>query len=128
MIQYRNPAAVAAPVGRYSHVVEVPAGARTLYISGQVGMRPDGTLPADCAGQAEQVWRNIAAILADGGMAMTDLVKITVFLTRPEDLAAFRTIRNQHLGDAVPASSLIFVSRLATPELLVEVEAIAAKA
>jgi enamine deaminase RidA (YjgF/YER057c/UK114 family) len=128
MIQYRNAPTIAAPAGRYSHAVEVRHPANFLHISGQVGFRPDGSLPADFAGQADQSWRNISAILADAGMTMNDLVKITVFLTRPEDIAEFRSIRDRHLGSAIPASSLLIVSRLVIPELLVEVEAVAARA
>ena len=63
-----TPASVAAPFGPYSHAVEVPEGSRLLYISGEVGVLPDGTLPETIEAQAEACWRNIIAILAEAGM------------------------------------------------------------
>jgi len=124
-----NPASVAAPTGPFSHGVEVPPNARWLYISGQVGFTPEGKVAAaDLEGQAEQCWRNIKAILADAGMGMEHLVKCTHFLTRAEDVAAYNKVRARHLGEARPASTLLVISALARPGLLVEVEALAAKA
>jgi enamine deaminase RidA (YjgF/YER057c/UK114 family) len=122
-----NPDAVAKPTGPFSHGVETPAAARWLHISGQVGMAADGSVPPDVAGQAEQCWRNIKAILAASGMGVENLVKCTHFLTRAEDVAVYGKIRAQQLGEARPASTLLVISALARPGLLVEVEAIAAK-
>src|SRR5215467_13448914 len=62
-----TPNTVAAPFGPYSHAVEVPEGSRLLYISGEVGVRPDGTVPEGIEAQAEACWRNIIEILADAG-------------------------------------------------------------
>jgi enamine deaminase RidA (YjgF/YER057c/UK114 family) len=75
-----TPASVAAPFGPYSHAVEVPERSRLLYISGEVGVLPDGTVPEGIEAQAEACWRNIIAILADAGMGVADLVKITTYL------------------------------------------------
>jgi 2-iminobutanoate/2-iminopropanoate deaminase len=122
-----NPPAVAAPAGPYSHGIETPPGARWLHIAGQIGIAPDGKVPADFAGQAELCWRNIEAILAAAGMGVEHLVKCTHFLTRTEDIAAYGKVRAQHLGEARPASTLLVIGALARPDFLVEVEAIAAK-
>lgn len=62
-----TPASVAAPFGPYSHAVEVPEGSRLLYISGEVGVLPDGTVPETIEAQAEACWRNMIAILAGAG-------------------------------------------------------------
>jgi 2-iminobutanoate/2-iminopropanoate deaminase len=123
-----NPPGVAAPSGPYSHGVETPPNARWLHIAGQVGVAPDGTVPADVEAQADQCWRNIKTILAAAGMGVENLVKCTHFLTRAQDVAAYGKVRARHLGDARPASTLLVISALARPELLVEVEAVAAKA
>ena len=122
-----NPKSIAAPLGAYSHGVEVPAGARWLHIAGQVGMKPDGTLAAGAEGQCDQIWRNIRAILEEAGMGMRDLVRINSFLVRPEDIAVARTVRAKYLDGHEPASTLLVVARLAGPELLMEIEAVAAK-
>jgi enamine deaminase RidA (YjgF/YER057c/UK114 family) len=124
-----NPKTIAPPVpaGCFSHAIEVAPNARWLYLSGQAGVRPDGQTPADFAGQAEQTFANIQAILADAGMEVGDLVKLVVYVLRPEDLPELRRIRNQFLGDARPAQTLVRVAGLAVPGWLIEVEAVAAR-
>jgi 2-iminobutanoate/2-iminopropanoate deaminase len=128
MNKIHNPAKVAPPGGRYSHGVEVPANARWLHISGQVGTAPDGSVPKDVTAQVENCWRNIGAILADAGMGFADIVKGSVFLTSGDDIAAYREARDRIVGDHRPASTLVVVTRLVRPEWLVEIEAVAAKA
>ena len=121
-----TPGTVAAPFGPYSHAVEVPEGSRLLYISGEVGVLPDGTVPEGIEAQAEACWRNITAILADAGMGVGDLVKITTYLVRPEDVAAAGAARAKHFGDARPGSATIIVKALVAPQWLIEIEAVAA--
>ena len=123
-----NPNTVFAPTGPFSHGVETPAGARWLHVSGQIGVAPDGKVPADFEAQATQCWRNVKAVLAAAGMDVENLVKCTHFLTRAEDVATYGKIRARELGEARPASTLLVISALARPGLLVEVEAVAAKA
>ena len=121
-----TPNTVAAPFGPYSHAVEVPEGSRLLYISGEVGALPNGTVPVGIDAQAEACWRNITAILADAGMGIGDLVKITTYLVRPEDVAAAGAARAKHFGDARPGSATIIVKALVMPQWLIEIEAVAA--
>jgi enamine deaminase RidA (YjgF/YER057c/UK114 family) len=123
----RNPAKVAPPDGRYTHAIEVPAGARWLHVSGQIGTAPDGAVPSGFDAQVENCWRNLLAILADAEMGLDDLVKVTVFLTRHENVAAYREARDRVIGDARPASTLVVVTSLVRPEWLCEIEAVAAK-
>jgi 2-iminobutanoate/2-iminopropanoate deaminase len=123
-----NPTTIAPPGGRYTHAIEVPPGARWLVVSGQVGVAPDGSTPADIGGQTENCFRNIGAILETAGMSLADIVKITVFLTSEDDIAGFRAARDRMTGEALPASTLVVVSRLVRPEWRVEIEALAAKA
>ena len=124
----RNPSTIAPPGGRYTHAVEVPPDARWLHISGQIGTAPDGTVPSDFRAQVENCWKNIMAILADAGMGLDHLVKVGVFLTKHENVAAYREARDRIIGDARPASTLVVVSSLVRPEWLCEIEAVAAKA
>lgn len=124
-----NPDTVAKPASTYSHGIEVPPNARWLHIAGQVGVAPDGTARQGIEAQAEQVWANIRNVLAAAGMGIDDLVKITVLLTSPAYIAPSRTVRDRALGAAArPASTLIIVAGLASPDYLIEIEAIAAKA
>ena len=127
MLTRHKPAGVAPPFSSYSHGVAAPAGARWLHVSGQVGVRPDGSFAAEPREQLEQTWRNLLAVLADAGMGPRDLVKVTAFLTRPDEVPLYRETRDAALEGAEPASTLIIVAGLAHPDWLVEIEAVAAK-
>ena len=127
MHKAHNPKTVAPPFSSYSHGIEVPGGARWLYISGQVGVLPDGTMAEGAKAQIDQAWQNLFAVLAAAGMDKGNLVKVTSFLTRTKDVAKLRKSRERLLPDHRPASTLLIVSALAAPDILVEIEAIAAK-
>jgi 2-iminobutanoate/2-iminopropanoate deaminase len=122
-----TPDTIAPPVAAYSHAVEIAPGARTLHISGQIGVKPDGGIAEGIAAQVEQAWKNLVAILDDAGMGVEDIVRTTTFVTRADDVAATREIRARYLGDLKPASTLLVVAALARPEYLFELEAVAAK-
>ena len=92
MLNYLNPATVVAPFSRYSQAVAVPAGYRWLYISGQVGATPAGTILAGFEAQAAQCWANIAAILA------ADAAIMILCLDRRERLGRHAGAREQSLG------------------------------
>lgn len=115
--------------GRYSQVGEVAPGARLYYLAGQTAGRPDGTCATDFKSQAEQVYRNIADVLKGCGLTLDNIVKTTTYLTDPDDLAVWREAQKQALGTLAspPASTLLFISRLANPVYKIEVDVIAAK-
>lgn len=118
---------ISPPLANYSHAVEVPPSARWLYLAGQVGIAPDGSVPTSCAEQAEACFANILAILAEAGMGPDDLVRLNTYLTDPADRAAFGPVRDRHVASPPPASTLVIVRALARPEFKIEIEAIAAK-
>jgi 2-iminobutanoate/2-iminopropanoate deaminase len=118
---------VAAHIGKYSDAVEVPAGSRLVYLAGTPGLDRDGELPEGIVAQAEQAWRNVEAALRQAGLELADLVKITQYVTRREDLAAYSEVRNRVLGDLRPASMLVVGAGMVWPEILVEIEAVAAR-
>jgi 2-iminobutanoate/2-iminopropanoate deaminase len=126
-LKFSNPAGVHAPLGLYSHTVTVPEGTELVFLSGQLGVRPDGSVPATMAEQADQVFANIVALLGAHGLDPTSIVKLTTFMVAGHDGDAVRTARLKHLGSHRPASTAVFVSRLVDPAWLVEVEAVAAK-
>ena len=128
MLQRLNPADVSAPFSRYSHAVVVPHGYRWLYVSGQVGADRDRKIAEGFEAQAELAFGNLIACIRASGFEVSDLVKITVLLTRASDVAAYRRIRDRMLGNVEPASTLMIVAGLAAPELLFEVEGVAARA
>jgi 2-iminobutanoate/2-iminopropanoate deaminase len=120
-----NPATSAAPLGAYSNGISAPVGGRWLFVAGQVGVNRDGSVPGGFAEQAEAAWRNLLAVLADAGMGVDDLVKVTHYVLNRDDLPAYNAVRSRHLGEARPASTLVVVASLARPEWRVEVEAVA---
>lgn len=110
-----------------AHGVEVPAGARLLFTNGQVGTRRDGTTPATTAEQAEVVFARLEAVLRAARMALSDIVRLTVFLTDERDVATFVEVRDRVMGAHKPGAIILVVRALARPELKIEIEAIAAK-
>jgi len=108
----------------YSHAARV---GNTIYLSGQIPLDRDGNLvgAGDIEAQAAQAYHNIEAILTELGASMDDIVKMTTYLTRRDDLDGFRRARNRVFSDPFPLNTLLFVSGLAHPDYLVEIEAIA---
>lgn len=101
--------------------------ARLLSIAGQVGRDIHGDIPEDIVAQAEIAWGNLAQVLEEAGMNVDDLVEITVYLLRREDNGGFDAVRKRWLGSARPASTKVYVSGLADPKMLCEIQARAAK-
>lgn len=127
MIKFFNPEGVTPPVAAYTHAALVPADAELLFISGQLGIKPDGDLGDGIEEQAEWAYRNIATILASEGLSPADLVKMQMFLTDRAYREAAGAARQKVFGDAKPTSTLLIVAGLAAPEFLIEVEGIAAR-
>lgn len=127
MISFVNPPTVHTPAGAYSHSAVVPEGTELVFLSGQVGVRPDGSLPESVGEQADQVFANIAALLAAHGLDAGALVKLTMFIVAGRDIQDVRAARAKYMGSHRPASTAVFVAQLADPAWHVEVEAVAAK-
>jgi reactive intermediate/imine deaminase len=122
MIAFNAPA-VRTPPG-YSHAVR--AGG-LLLISGQVPLDEAGeVVGADLESQARQAFRNLGAVLAAAGVTFDAVVKLSYFVTDIGQVAAVRAVRDEFINTAnPPASTLVEVSRLFLPGLLIEIEAIA---
>jgi len=119
---------VARQIGAYSDAIETAPNLRWLYTAGTPGLSAEGKLPPDITGQAEIAWTNIVAMLEKANMNVHDLVKVTHYLLRAEDIPDYVKVRSRFLGTARPASMLLVVPGLVRPEFLLEVEATAAKA
>lgn len=119
---------VAARIGTYSDAIEAAPNQRWLFTSGTPGMDAAGALPADITAQAELAWGHILKMLERAGMSVHDLVKITQYLTRAEDIPAYAKVRARMLGEARPASMLLVAAALPRPDFLLEIEAVAARA
>ena len=114
------------PFSRYSQAVEVPGGARLVFVSGQVGVGLDGTLPGAEETEHEQAWANVLAILKSEGLGPRGIVKVTAYVTNQAGVAIYRKVRDRMLEGAAPASTLLIVNGLADPKWRVEIEVVAA--
>ena len=121
-----NPEGVALPVRKYVHTMTVPAGYKLLSVSGQVGTLPDGTIPAGIEAQSEAAWANCLKCLEAHDMGIENIYKVVQYLIDPDHRNAHFAIRDRYLGDHDITSTLLFISALAQPEMLVEVEVFAA--
>jgi len=119
---------VGRQIAAYSDAIEVGPNLRWLLTSGTPGLATDGDLPKDISGQAELAWKHVISMLERAGMTVADIVKVTQYLTRAEDIAAYGKVRTRFLGDVRPAAMLLVIPELVRPEFLVEVEILAAKA
>ncbi len=121
-----NPAGIAAPAANYAHAVLSMGPQRWLHTSGVVPVRPDGTVPADLVSQAETVWANIRAMLAEASMTPSDIVSVTTYVTPGHDLRPVMAVRDRFLGGHRAASTLLVVPELAQAAWLIEIQAVAA--
>ncbi len=119
-----RPPGVMRTVGPWEQAVKV---GNLLFVSGQTPMTADGKLvgKGDAAAQTRQVMENIKTVLEFGGAKLSDIVKITVFVTNIRDLSAIMKVREEYLAPDYPASTAAEVTALANPDWLVEIEAIA---
>lgn len=128
MTRLLDPDDIHAPVGGDSHTAAVPAGAELIFASGQVAVRPDGSIPPALAEQAEVVFQNLRACLAAHRAGMQSVVKLTCYIVSGQDVELMRGARQRHFGTHRPASTAVFVPALVNPAFLLEVEAVAVKA
>ena len=117
---------VARQIGSYSDAMEVSPNSRWLFTSGTPGLALSGNLPSDITGQAELAWTHIVSMLERANMTVKDLVKVTHYLLRADDIPAYVTVRSKFLGDVRPASMLLIIPGLVRDDFLLEIEAYAA--
>jgi len=123
--RFINPATLGKPPG-YTHVVEVTAPARIVYIAGQLGIDKEGKLSSDFRLQAVQTFENLKNALAAVGGQFQHVVKLNNYLVDMKYLSIFRHVRDSYLSDQNrPASTAVAISGLAREGALLEVEAIA---
>ena len=124
------PKSFGPPLGMYSH--GMVAGSLVI-VAGQVGLNTEGRVPGDdVVSQTKQALENVRTVVEAAGCTMRDVVRLQTFLTRAEDIAGFMKARQEvfpaYFPDKVyPPNTLLVVSRLVRPELLVEVEAMAVR-
>ncbi|MGI8691305.1 MAG: RidA family protein [Geodermatophilaceae bacterium] len=120
-----DPVSVPEATGGYVNALEVEGASRLLFVSGQIPQTRDGHVPACIEDQCRLVWANLRLTLEEAGMGVTNLVKITTFLSDREHAAVNTAVRQDVLGDHRPSLTVI-ITGIRDPAWLVEIEAIAA--
>lgn len=127
---YLNPKELGAAPKFYSHAVSVGGQGRLIYVSGQVSWGPDGKVvgAGDMRAQCKQVFDNLTTVLKAAGATWGDIIKFNGYMVgvTPENVAAYRDVRQSYLKAPMPASTLVGVTALVQPELMLEVECVAA--
>ena len=121
-MQRINPDDVVKPASQYAQAVLLPAGGERLVISGQIGIRPDGSVADGLEAQMEQAGANIFAILKAAGFETTHLVRLVIYVTVPRQVAVYRKVRDRVLAGHLCANTYIEVAGLAEPGILCEIE------
>jgi enamine deaminase RidA (YjgF/YER057c/UK114 family) len=130
-----QPPGLGVPLGPYSHVfsVDVQSFSRLVFIAGQVGMDREGNIvrPNDMRAQFVQAYANLQAAVEAASGTMANIVSLRTFLTRADDLPTFNACRSEQyprlFPDGVyPPNTLLIIDRLVHPDLLLEIEAVAA--
>lgn len=120
-----DPVSVPEATGGYVNALEVEGVSRLLFVSGQIPQTRDGLVPAGIEDQCRLVWANLMLTLEEAGMGVTNLVKITTFLSDREHAGVNTAVRQAVLGDHRPCLTVI-ITGIWDPAWLVEIEAIAA--
>lgn len=115
------------PPGVFSHATTVEATGRLVFVSGMTARRADGTIAGvgDVGVQTRQVCENLAAALTAAGGTLDHVCRVDVFVRNMEDFAAIHEVRRQFFRPPLPASTMVEVTKLAAPEYLIEINAIA---
>jgi len=126
MAQGFNAAGVVEPFGVFSSAAWQPEG-QVLHVSGHVSQDADGNTVGrgDMSAQTRQVLENIRGVLHSVGGTMSDIAKVTVFVTDVADIAEIHAVRAEFFRKPYPASTLVQVAQLIDPDWLIEIEAVA---
>jgi enamine deaminase RidA (YjgF/YER057c/UK114 family) len=120
-----NPSILPEATGNYTHGTLITGARRMVFVSGQVPWADeDGKIPADFDSQCRLTWRNVLAVLADAGMGVRNLAKVTIYLSDRQYREANGRVRKEFLGDHRPALTVI-ITGIYAEEWLLEIEAIA---
>ncbi|GAA1702715.1 RidA family protein [Kribbella yunnanensis] len=116
-----------SPNGVFSQATTVAATGRFVFVSGMTARRPDGSIAGvgDIREQTRQVCENVSAAVRAAGGTLADVCRVDVYVRNMEDFAKIHEVRAQYFVEPLPASTMVEVSKLAHPDYLIEINAIA---
>ncbi|MGZ0146404.1 RidA family protein [Kribbella sp. WER1] len=120
-------AALRSPNGVFSQATTVEATGRLVFVSGMTARTPDGSIAGvgDVREQTRQVCENVKAAVEAAGGTLADVCRVDVYVRNMEDFAKIHEIRAQYFEEPLPASTMVEVNKLANPDYLIEISAIA---
>lgn len=121
-----NPEGMAAPTSHYNHAFYIEPGAAWMTLSGQLGERTDGSCPESVTEQSELAWQNVLTVLAEKGLGITNIVKVTSYIVDEENIDSYVQVHKRVVGEHMPPWTLVIVPALGRPRYKVEVDVIAA--
>jgi reactive intermediate/imine deaminase len=118
---------VREPSGHFSHAIAVEAKGRLVFISGMTARRPDGSIAGvgDVEAQTRQVCENLKAAVEAAGGTMDDICRVDVYVRNIEHFDKIHRVRREYFKAPAPASTMVEVTKLVSPDYLVEISAIA---
>ncbi len=116
------------PSGHFSHATMIEARGRLVFISGMVARRADGTIAGigDIEAQTRQVCENLKAAVEEAGGTMDDICRVDVYVRNMEHFEAIHKVRREYFKAPAPASTMVEVCKMTSPDYLIEISAIAA--
>jgi reactive intermediate/imine deaminase len=118
---------IGKPSGHFSQATMVEAKGRLVFISGMLAKRADGTLAGvgDVEEQTRQVCENLKAAVEEAGGTMDDICRVDVYVRNMEHFDQIHKVRRQYFSSPAPASTMVEVTKMTTPDALIEINAIA---
>lgn len=123
-----DPAGLASPGGRFSHVVKITSPKTLVFLAGQTSSDSSGNVVGkdNFAEQADQVFKNIEVALASENLTFADVVKVTMYVTDMKYRSELHEARSRYIKGVPPASTLVSITALAHPDYMLEIEVVAA--
>ncbi len=115
------------PSGHFSHATMVEAQGRLVFISGMTARRADGTIAGvgDIEAQTRQVCENLKAAVEAAGGQMDDICRVDVYIRNMEHFEVIHKVRREYFTEPLPASTMVEVVKMTSPDYLIEISAIA---
>ena len=118
---------LAQPSGVFSHATTIAAKGTIVFVSGMVAKRPDGTVAGrgDVSEQTRQVCENLKTAMAAAGGTLDDICRVDVYVRNMEHFPLIHEVRRQYFTGPLPASTMVEVTKMTSPDYLIEISAIA---
>ena len=123
MARIVNPDTITKPASNYAQGMVHASRGERLVISGQIGVRPDGTVETGMEAQMDRAWANLMAVVEGAGFERSEIIKVTIFVAEAGRTALYRQLRDKHMAGHTCAATDLQVAGLASPDFLVEIEA-----